>query len=263
LRAIARQAQASPALKAAFMTRHLNIWVGADQALFDLGHWDRCANKHLSLAEFRGQPCFAAIDMAVRVDLAAGSLVFPYREDGDDAVRYAIFHQAWLPEKSVDPSRNPLYAEWVEGKFIEVTEGETTSFAAIEEWLRGVAREFDLRACAYDPYALMMLAQRLENDGYPMYSYRSSVLNFSEPTKLLDALMRDRLIEHDGSPVGRWCIGNVVGHYDRRGNVYPTKPRLESKIDCAIADIMALGASYAAEIESHYIYQGGRELLVF
>ena len=144
-----------------------------------------------------------------------------------------------------------------------MTEGETTDYAVIEEWLRGVARRFDLRACGYDPYALMQFAQRAMNDGLPMIEYRATVLNFSEPTKILDALMREGRLEHDASPVARWCVGNVVGHYDRRNNVYPNKPRLEAKIDCAITTIMALGVSIAAEQEQRYIYQGDRELLVF
>jgi hypothetical protein len=83
----------------------------------------------------------------------------------------------------------------------------------------------------------------MRNDGYPMIEYRATTLNFSEPTKLLDALMRDGRIHHDGSQVARWCISNVVGHYDKRSNIYPNKARPEAKIDCAIATIMALGAS--------------------
>jgi phage terminase large subunit-like protein len=262
LRAEATKAQASPALKAAFLTRFLNIWVGADQALFDLTHWDRCGDPSMRLAEFRGQPCFAAIDMAWRSDLAGGSLVFPY-EDDDGIVRYALFHKAWLPEAAVDPQRNPAYVEWVEQGLIEVTEGEVTSFEAIEEWLREIARGYDLRRCVYDPYALLQFSQRMQNDGFPMLEYRATTLNFSEPTKMLDALMREDRIAQDGSPVARWCIGNVVGHYDRRGNVYPTKARAEAKIDCAITDIMALGAILADEAETNYIYSGDRELLVF
>jgi phage terminase large subunit-like protein len=37
-----------------------------------------------------------------------------------------------------------------------------------------------------------------------------------------------------------WCIGNVVGHYDARGNVFPRKARPENKIDAAVASIMAI-----------------------
>jgi phage terminase large subunit-like protein len=130
-----------------------------------------------------------------------------------------------------------------------------TDFSAIEEWLRDQARLFDIRNCAYDPYALLQLSQRMRNDGYPMTEYRATTLNFSEPTKLLDALMREGRIDQDGSPVARWCIGNVVGHYDKRSNVYPNRARPEAKIDCAIATIMALGTSIASESRSDFIYQ--------
>jgi phage terminase large subunit-like protein len=232
LRAIARQAQASPALKAAFMTRHLNCWVATDSALFDIAAWDKCAQPSMKIEEFLGQPCFAALDMATRVDIAAASLIFPYRDDGSDLVKYAIFHKAWLPEAGVSADRNPLYVGWTEQGWLTMTPGEVTDFSAIEEWLRESARLFDIRSCAYDPYALLQLSQRMRNDGYPMTEYRATTLNFSEPTKLLDALMREGRIDHDASPVGRWCMSNVTGHYDARGNVYPRKNRAENKIDC-------------------------------
>lgn len=261
LRAEAVKAQASPALKAAFLTRFLNIWVGADAPLFSLDHFDRAANPAMSMDEFLGQPCFAAVDMAYRVDLAAGALIFPYEDEGG-TVRYAIFHKAWLPAAAVDPNRNPAYVDWVERGFIEVTEGETTSFDDLEAWLREVAQGWDLRQVAYDPYALMQFAQRMQNEGYPMLEYRATVLNFSEPTKMFDALLRENRIEHDGSPVARYCAGNVVGHFDRKGNCFPTKARPENKIDCTIATIMALGAIMADAAEPKYIYQD-RELLVF
>jgi phage terminase large subunit-like protein len=47
-------------------------------------------------------------------------------------------------------------------------------------------------------------------------------------------------IRHDGNGPLAWCISNVVGHYDARGNVYPRKARPENKIDAAIASIMAI-----------------------
>jgi len=260
---VATQAQASPALKNAFMTRHLNIWVRADSALFDISYWNRCGNPKMRLEEFEGQPCFAAIDMAMRVDLAAASLVFPFCEDGENTIKYAVFHKCWLPESAVDPYQNPLYVEWVEKGFIEATTGEITDYAAIEQWLREVASRFDLRACGYDPYALMQFSQEMTNDGYPMLEFRMTTRNLSEPTKMLDALMRAGRLEQDANPVARLCVGNVVGHYDARGNVYPRKPRIEAKIDAAITTIMSLGLSIAAEAESQQIYAGDRELLVW
>jgi phage terminase large subunit-like protein len=65
--------------------------------------------------------------------------------------------------------------------------------------------------------------------------------NLSEPTKELGAAMQAGRIRHDGNTVLEWCLGNVVGHYDARGNVCPRKARPEQKIDAAVALIMALG----------------------
>jgi phage terminase large subunit-like protein len=70
--------------------------------------------------------------------------------------------------------------------------------------------------------------------------FRTNTQNFSEPTKELDAAMRSGRIVHDGNGPLAWCIGNVVGHYDARGNVYPRKARPENKIDAATALIMAI-----------------------
>ena len=54
------------------------------------------------------------------------------------------------------------------------------------------------------------------------------------------AAMPAHRIEHDGNPELEWCLGNVVGCYDARSNVYPRKPTPEQKINAAIALIMGI-----------------------
>ena len=56
-----------------------------------------------------------------------------------------------------------------------------------------------------------------------MAEFRSTTANFSSAIIELDAAMRSGRLEHDGSPVLGWCIGNLVGKPDRRGNLYPTR----------------------------------------
>jgi hypothetical protein len=46
---------------------------------------------------------------------------------------------------------------------------------------------------------------------------------------------------HDGNPVLAWCVGDVVGRPDRRGDLYPAKQRPERKTDAAVALMMAVG----------------------
>ena len=56
-----------------------------------------------------------------------------------------------------------------------------------------------------------------------------------------------RAHRHDGSPVLEWCVGNVVGRPNRRGNPYPAKQRPEQKIDAAAALMMAVGRAMAED----------------
>jgi phage terminase large subunit-like protein len=56
--------------------------------------------------------------------------------------------------------------------------------------------------------------------------------------------MRSGRLRHDGGPVLEWCVGNVVGRPDRRGNLFPTKQR-DGKIDAAVALPMAIGRAQA------------------
>ena len=74
-----------------------------------------------------------------------------------------------------------------------------------------------------------------------MQEFRATRQNFSPAIIALDAAMRAGRLRHDGNPVLTWCIGNVVGKADRRGNLYPTKSRPDQKIDAAVALMMAIG----------------------
>jgi phage terminase large subunit-like protein len=47
-----RQARNNPAQEAAATTRHLNIWIGADEAMFSLRAWQGTTDISLSLDDF-------------------------------------------------------------------------------------------------------------------------------------------------------------------------------------------------------------------
>ena len=89
------------------------------------------------------------------------------------------------------------------------------------------------------------MAQRLRGEGVNVLEFRATTQNFSPAIIELDAAMRAGRLRHDGSPVLEWCMGNVVGKPDRRGNLYPAKQRPEQKIDAAVALMMAVGRAMA------------------
>ena len=245
IRAIMRQARNNAGQESAVMTRHLNVWVGADEALFSMRAWRSLGNTALDIDDFAGAEAHIAIDLASKTDLASCAITFPTRASG--VLSYATFSRSFLNEEAVLEARNALYPGWAADGHLIVTPGNETDFSAIEDWLLECCRRFRVQSAAYDPWAATQFAQRMSAEGVPMVEFRATTQNFSEPTKELDAAIRGGRIRHDGDPVLEWAIGNIVGRYDARSNVYPRKSREANKIDPAVALIMSIGRCLAAQ----------------
>jgi phage terminase large subunit-like protein len=240
VRGIMKQARNNPAQEAAAMTKHLNVWMGADEALFSMRTWRACADRDLDLDQLEGRSCHLGLDLASKTDIAALSLVFAEEDPETHNLHYRVFARCYLNEAAVMEARNPSYPGWAAEQYLTVTSGNETDFSVIEDDLLDFAKRFRIQSIAFDPWAATQFAQRMIAEGLPMVEFRPNTQNFSPATKELDAAMRAGRLAHDGNPVLEWCIGNVVGHYDARANVYPRKPRPEQKIDAAIATIMAI-----------------------
>jgi phage terminase large subunit-like protein len=57
-----------------FLTKHLNVWVSADTAWMDMRAWDRCKDETLDIEDFTDDPCWIALDLATKTDIAAMAL---------------------------------------------------------------------------------------------------------------------------------------------------------------------------------------------
>ena len=76
--ASAEQAEAmrSPRKLNTFLTKHLNEWVNASTAWLDPRKWDACGDESLSIEDFAHDPCFDALDLASKTDLASHVRLF-------------------------------------------------------------------------------------------------------------------------------------------------------------------------------------------
>lgn len=245
IRGIMRQARNNPAQEAAAKTRHLNVWVGADEALFSTRAWAECADPSLQLDDFAGQDCHIGLDLARKTDLAAMALVFPGRDD-DGKPTYTAFARCYLNESAVLEARNPSYPAWAAAGHLIVTPGDETDFGQIEDDIRDMCSRFRVVSVGTDPWQAAMLSQRLRAEGVPMFDFRTTTQNLSPAINELDAAMRAGRLVHAENPVLDYCIGNVVGQEDRRGNLFPAKQR-DAKIDAAIALLMAIGRAQASD----------------
>ncbi len=241
----------NPRKQAIFKTKHLNVWVGALNAYFNIEKWRSCENKNLRLEDFYGRSCYIGLDLASKIDLAALEILFPPAGEG----KYARFGKYYLPRATVQEASRDHYRSWEAAGRLKVTDGEIIDFDVIKEDLLELSSLFDVIEIGYDPWQATQLATDLMKEGAPVKEFRPNVGTMSEPMKTLDALIRADRIEHDGDPVATWCLSNVVAKEDAKENVYPRKSREENKIDAAVAMIMALGLSLATEHQGPSIYE--------
>lgn len=231
-----RQAIRNSAKSGIFRTKHLNEWVASRSPYFNIEYWKKCARPDLTLEKMKGEECILFIDLASKVDLAA--LVIVFRRSPTE---YVVIPRFWLPEDRVNEVKNVPYRAWAEDGYLITTPGNIIDYEFIEEEMKRIASLVKIREVAYDPFQATQFATRMTAEGFPMVEYGATVKNFSEPMKEVDKLILAQQIIHDGNPVLTWCMSNVVAKVDAKDNVFPRRPRKESKIDGAVALIGAIG----------------------
>lgn len=236
LEAASRKALSMPSAVNNFLTKRLNVWVNSHTAWMDMRKWDACADRNLTIDQVAHLPCFVALDLASKVDVAAKIKLFVDVEKGE----YYVFGDYYLPERAVEESNNSQYSGWQRQGFLSVTDGEVTDYDAIEMDVENDYANYDVIEVPFDPFQATQMAGHLIDKGLTMVEVRPTVLNFSEPMKQLEALVLQGKLKHDGNPVLTWMISNVVAQLDAKDNIYPRKERPENKIDGAVALIMAL-----------------------
>lgn len=231
-----------------FKTKHLNIWVQARNAFINMQKLAMC-RRDIKLDDFRKKRCVIGLDLASKIDLAAMEILF----DDDDGTFYR-FGRYYLPRETVDLKENEHYQKWEREGWLTVTEGNITDYVKIKDDIIEFSSLFQLENVAYDPHQATMLVTELQTEGIPCIEVRPTVLNFSEPMKQIEALVKDEKLLHNGDPVFIWSCSNVVSKEDAKDNIYPRKERPEKKIDpfVALISCMALKTNIKKEPEKKF-----------
>lgn len=253
MRRLANKAKQNAKSRNEYKTKRLNVWVGAGQPFFDLEAWDACADPSIRETDFAGLPCTAGLDLASKRDINAG-----VRRFQDDGGLVTLLFDFWLPEQRVIDGDNPSYAGWAEDGWLKTTSGNVVDYTAIQERVEAWGKLHDLTELGFDPYQAAHMVRLLMEQGITCVEIRPTVLNFSEPMKELDKLIAEGKLRHDGNPVMRWMMGNVVAQRDYKDNVYPRKEKDENKIDGPVAAIMAQAraAAYEDDKPGHTLLHG-------
>lgn len=219
--------------------KHLDRWMSAGEAFFNMVDWEKCADLSLRIEDFRRQRCWIGVDLAAKVDVAV--MVELYRREDE----YYCFAHHYLPEAATDSEDKSHYRGWAKEGWITLSSGSRNDFDVIEEDIRGTAKRAEVSALAHDPWNAQQLVDHLMKEKIPMVEVPQTVNNFTEPMKELEALILTHKIHHNGDPVLAWMMSNVMAKRDKKDNVFPFKERPQDKIDGAVALMMALNQAMA------------------
>lgn len=235
-------AAAIPEKQVEFKTKHLNQWTDAAKVWIPAETWS-LGDEPFDVADLYKRPCYGGLDLASVRDICSLELVFPPLEDeADKRVRVLCYN--WVPEDGVvtrSKADKVPYQQWVEQGFIEATPGNVTDYSFIEAKIIELCETFDVHKIGYDRFNASQLVINLTNEGVPMSPFGQGFVSMSAPTKELERLAFEGLIQHGGNPVLAWALGNVALRRDPAGNIKPDKEKSGEKIDPVVSLVMGIG----------------------
>ena len=217
-----------------FKTKLLNVWTDTAMTWINDSVWMDCAENE----NLHGAMCYGGLDLASTGDFCAFSLYFPQTS--------SIRTWYWLPVESAYKRKNAAGAsirQWASDGFIELTEGNVTDYAFIKAKICELSTIYDIKDIAFDRFNASQLVIELQNEGLQMYPFGQGFVSMSAPTKELERLTKDSRLKHDGNPVTRWMMGNVLLQTDPAGNIKINKAKSGDKVDGPVSIVMALGTA--------------------
>lgn len=237
-----------PGNKNNVLTKHFNVWCTASENLFDMIKYDECTDKTLSFKQFFGNKAYIGIDLSSKIDITTFVSIFKK----DDI--YYLFDKSYLPEAAIENSMNASYEAWVEEGWLIKTPGEAINYEFLEKEFIGLNKSVKILGAPYDPWSATQFSQNMTKKKIEMIEFKMNTGNVSEALKYLDALIREKKIRHNGSPLMRWCFSNVVAKEDHNANIYFRKTHEKFKIDLVVGAVMAL-AMWIQEEQNESVYE--------
>ena len=242
----AAEAKGSPDKQRAFLTKNLDVWLGADATWLNLAAYT-ARQRPVDWNEFDGAPVWLGMDLAESGDMTA--LAYAALIDGSICIKARVY----APANPI--ADNAQWRAWEIAGHLEAhhsRNGEAIDQAAIYAQIADDARHMDIRAVVYDPWHATHMADKLEDElGLRVVKMVQGARNYSRPMKELAASIMSGDVAFDANPVLTWHMSNVVALRNKLGAMHPTKGNADDKIDAAVAALMAfsLASVEAAEPE--------------
>lgn len=228
-----------------FRRLYLNQWTSAEEAWVRTEEWDACELPGAALIP--GLPTYVGWDASNERDATA--VVAGQWQEAAGGRRFVVAARTW--QRPLLPDGSPVPG-W------RVPQEEVIAH------VEALCDEFDVRGIAYDPAFIAWVTAELEARGLPMVKWPQTTSRMAPATQAAYELITAGILAHPGDPV---LTAHVTGSAAKQlpaGGIRIVKGHEASKIDAAVAMVMAIGLmrdlerSGAAE-EEVAIYIPGRE----
>ena len=257
--------------EANFKTKHLNEWVSSSDVWIKDQDWMACGSEEVDV-DPKQLTWYGGLDLASVSDFCCLVLVAEM-PDG----RMLTRRHYWLPESAweqrMDKEESSIHMEMMDLDYFHLTPGNVTDYSHLRRTISGyyvkdgVVRHdssclmdlYQISSISFDRWNSSTLVTQLTGDGVLMAPIGMGYASQSAPLRELERLILEKKLIHEGDPVLRWMVRNVMIERDPAGNVKLSKSKAGDKIDgvmalnCAVAEWMTRTAEDPNEIPEDYM----------
>ncbi|MHA3098412.1 terminase large subunit [Acinetobacter brisouii] len=238
-----RRATQSAAKQNTFKTKHLNVWVSAKSAFFNMEHWNKGKDTSLNIADFVNDACLICVDLSSKIDIAARINLF-YRMIEGKIHYYSIAPRFYLPYDTVYNGEEKQvierYQKWLNHGLLTVCDGFENDLNEIAEDIIDDAANLTIQEVPYDEWGGFQISKQIDEAGYTSIKIPKNTKTFSPAMKEVEAAIAAGRFHHDGNPILSWMFGNVISKTGKNDTEFPDKEKKFKKIDGAVASLMGV-----------------------
>jgi phage terminase large subunit-like protein len=195
------------------------------------------------LNEFKGSIVLGGVDLAETTDMCAAKILLLKK---DDPTKY-IHSMYWIPESKLkmsdDKESGAQYTEWAKEGLIRIVEGNEVDVSLIADWFAELYKEHDIRLykAGYDQRFAKEFLKRMDEYGFEYEMIYQNRYVLTSPMRLVEADIRDQLINRNNNPIDIWCLSNTSIQMWDTGHIMPIKIKNQAsrRIDGTLSEIMA------------------------
>lgn len=190
------------------------------------------------LEDFRNAIVLGAVDLAETTDLTNAKILLMKPGDKTKYVHTMYFIPESKLENSDDKQAGAKYAEWARDGLITICEGNDVDLTVVADWFYKLYKEYGIRLykCGYDIKFSKEFLKRMDAYGFDTEMVLQNKQTLSDPTKLVEADLKGKLINYNENPIDQWCLGNSALEIDNAGNIQVVKVKEQAarRIDGAV-----------------------------